>query len=247
MGVPGRQAHGFRCLILDRPGTGLSQPIKRRIDTTSLPKIADTVVADILDALDLPSAHVVATSLGGYVALRSAAATPERVDRMVQFSWPLGAPIKNLPLALRAMAIPGLGRLAAAMPVNERSVRMLFQRMGHGQKLKDGRITQADIDCYLSLLRDTDTMRNEIAPARALISPIHGLGRLQLSDALLARVTCPTLFIWGANDLFGGPGTATDLVARIPGAILELMPDASHSPWLDDVDGCANRVAAFLA
>ena len=237
---------GFRCLILDRPGTGLSQPLRRRIDPSSLPAIADTLVVDILDALQLPSAHLVATSLGGYVALRTAAASPERVDRMVQFSWPVGAPIKNLPWILRAMAIPGLGRLAASMPANERTVRMLFRRMGHAAKLKDGRITQADIDCYLALLRDTDTMRNEIAPARALISPIRGLDRIQLTDEALAKVSCPTLFIWGGRDLFGGAKTAQELVARIPGAELELMPEAGHSPWLDDLDHCASAVAEFL-
>ena len=237
---------GLRCLILDRPGTGLSPPLKQRIDHTSLPEVADTLVVDILDALDLPSAHLVATSLGGYIALRTAAAHPERIDRMVQFSWPVGAPIKKLPWVLRAMAIPGLSRLAASMPANERSTRLLFRRMGHGAKLEDGRITQADIDCYLALLRDTDTMRNEIAPARALISPIHGLDRLRLTDDLLARVTCPTLFIWGARDLFGGPDTARDLVARIPGAMLDLMPDAGHSPWLDDLDHCAPAIATFL-
>lgn len=237
---------GFRCLVLDRPGTGLSQPLKRRIDPSSLPEIADTLVVDVLDALDLPSAHLVATSLGGYVALRTAAAWPERVDRMVQFSWPVGAPIKNLPWVLRAMAIPGLGRLAASIPANERSVRILFARMGHDAKLKDGRITQADIDCYLALLRDTDTMRNEIAPARALISPIRGLDRIRLTDELLSRVSCPTLFLWGAHDLFGGTDTAQELVARIPGAELQLMPEAGHSPWLDDVDHCATAVSDFL-
>jgi 2-hydroxy-6-oxonona-2,4-dienedioate hydrolase len=240
------RVEGFRCLLLDRPGTGLSPPLKRRIDHTSLPEIADTMVVDILDALGLPSAHVVATSLGGYVALRAAAAHPERVDRMVQFSWPVGAAIKRLPWVLRAMAIPGLARLAAAMPANERSTRMLFRRMGHDAKLKDGRITQADIDCYLALLRDTDTMRNEIAPARALVSPIHGLDRLRLTDELLARVACPTLFIWGGRDLFGGADTARDLVDRIPGARLDLMPDASHSPWLDDLGYCAATVTSFL-
>ena len=237
---------GFRCLILDRPGTGLSQPLERRIDPSSLPEIADTLVVDVLDALDLPAAHVVATSLGGYIALRTAAAWPERIDRMVQFSWPVGAPIKNLPWVLRAMAIPGLGRLATLMPANERSVRMLFRRMGHAAKLKDGRLSQADIDCYLALLRDTDTVRNEIAPARALISPIHGLDRIQLTDPLLARVSCPTLFIWGGRDLFGGAQTARELVARIPDAELELMPEAGHSPWLDDLDHCAGAVTEFL-
>lgn len=237
---------GFRCLILDRPGTGLSRPIRRRIDSASLPEIADTLVVDILDALDLPSTHLVATSLGGYIGLRAAAASPERIDRMVQFSWPVGARIKHLPWALRAMTIPGLSRLAASMPANERSVRMLFRRLGHGPKLKDGRITQEDLDCYLAMLRHTDTMRNEIAPARALISPIRGLAALDLSDELLARVACPTLFIWGGQDVFGGPDVAREVVVRIPNAELNLMPDAGHSPWLDDLDRCATAVTDFL-
>ncbi|HET9758007.1 MAG TPA: alpha/beta hydrolase [Candidatus Limnocylindrales bacterium] len=237
---------GFRCLILDRPGTGLSQPIRRPIDRVSLPEIADTLVGDILDALELPTAHIVATSLGGYVALRGAAASPERIDRMVQFSWPVGAPIPHLPWTLRAMSIPGLSRLAASMPANEQSVRMLFRRMGHGPKLKDGRITQEDLDCYVAMLRDTDTMRNEIAPARALISPIRGLAALDLTDEMLSKVTCPTLFIWGGQDVFGGPDVARELVARIPNAELDVMPDAGHSPWLDDLDRCAKAVTDFL-
>jgi 2-hydroxy-6-oxonona-2,4-dienedioate hydrolase len=238
---------GFRCLILDRPGTGLSQPLSRRIDATSLQEIADTLVVDVLDALDLASTHLVATSLGGYVALRAAAASPDRIDRMVQFSWPVGAPIARLPWFLRAMSIPGLSRLAASMPANERSVRMLFRRLGHGDKLEDGRITDADLACYLALLRHTDTLRNEIAPARALISPVRGLDRLNLDDDLLSRISCPTLFIWGGSDVFGGADTARHLVARIPGAELILMPDAGHSPWLDDVDYCASTVTRFLS
>ena len=36
------------------------------------------------------------------------------------------------------------------------------------------------------------------------------------------------------------------LVARIPNAELDLMPDAGHSPWLDDLDRCATAVTDFL-
>lgn len=237
---------GLRCLIIDRPGTGLSPPLPTRIDATTLPGIADTILTDILDGLGLAKANLVATSLGGYVALRSAAAAPDRFDRMVQFSWPVGAPTPRVPMMLRATAIPGLGRLAAAMPANERSVRMLFRRLGQREALEDGRITQADIDAYLALLRHTDTMRNELAPARALVSPIHGVRGLDLADEVLGRIRCPTLCIWGARDPFGGEDVARQLVARIPGARLDLLPDAGHSPWLDDLDHCATSVATFL-
>lgn len=237
---------GFRCLFLDRPGTGLSKPLPRRIDASSLPEVADTLVPDVLDALDLPSSHVVAASFGGYIALRAAAAAPERIDRMVHLSWPMGAPTGRLPLSLRLMAIPGMSRAMASMPAHRRSVRLLFRGLGHGPKLDDGRISAADLDCYLALLRHTDTMRNEFAPARALISLRRGLERMYLSDEVLSAVTCPTLFVWGGRDPFGGPETARALVARIRGAELELIPDAGHTPWLDDLERSTAAVTSFL-
>jgi pimeloyl-ACP methyl ester carboxylesterase len=237
---------GYRCIVLDRPGTGLSKPITRRIDHASLAEIADTIVPDILDGLDLPSTNVVAASFGGYIALRAAAAAPDRIDRMVHLSWPLGAPTGRLPLSLRLMGLPGISRLMTSMPANQRSMRFLFRGLGHGPKLDDGRITAEDLDCFLALLRHTDTMRNEFAPARTLISPRRGLERLYLTDETLSAVACPSLFVWGTRDPFGGEATARALVARIPGARLELMLDAGHTPWLDDMDACVRVMTEFL-
>lgn len=240
------RATGFRCLILDRPGTGLSQPLTRSIDPTTLAELSDVLVADVLDALELPSAHVVASSLGGYVALRSAAATPERVDRMVQFSWPVGAPTRSLPVLLRALSLPGFRRLFERLPRTERSIRILFERMGHGEKLLDGRISQRELDCYIALMLHTDTMRNELTPVPALMSPLRGLERLHLDDGVLSRVVCPTLFVWGAQDPFGGEVVARALVDRLPDAELDLLPGAGHSPWLDDMDTCAEKLIRYL-
>jgi 2-hydroxy-6-oxonona-2,4-dienedioate hydrolase len=238
---------GYRCLVLDRPGTGLSPTLARPVTTATLPEIGDTLVADVLDALGLPSAHVVAASYGGYLALRSAAAFPDRVDRMVHLSWPLGAPTDGLPLFLRVVSLPGMGRLLAAMPSSERSVRMIFRSLGHGPKLDDGRLTQEDIDCYMAMLRHTDTRRNEFAPARSLVSPFRGLYRLLLGDETLSRIIAPTLFIWGDHDPFGGPDVARAFVVRVPGAELDLIPGAGHTPWIDDLERCVAAVSGFLS
>lgn len=238
--------HGFRCILLDRPGTGLSEPVVPPIDADRLPGFAEALVVDALDALGLPSAHLVATSFGGYVALRTAAAHPERIDRMVLFSWSAGLPVDRLPAVMRLMTFPGIGRLAAALPQNERSVRMLFRGLGHGPALDDGRITAEDIGCYLALLRDTDTMRNEVAMGRALIPPLGGVDRLLLPDALIASIRAPTRLLWGENDPFGGADVARQLAVRLPGAELELLAGAGHAPWLDDLEGCADRARRFL-
>jgi pimeloyl-ACP methyl ester carboxylesterase len=140
----------FRCLIVDRPGTGLSEPLRGRLDAARVARLGDAFVSDIVATLGLPSTHVVATSLGGYVALRSAATAQAKVERMVQFSWPVGAPTSWLPWAMRVMGIPGMARLMAAMPATEASARMTFRRIGHGASLDAGRITREDIATYLA-------------------------------------------------------------------------------------------------
>jgi pimeloyl-ACP methyl ester carboxylesterase len=238
---------GFRCIVVDRPGTGLSEATAPPLDATTLPAFADAFVVDVLDAMDLTSAHLVATSFGGYVALRSAAANPDRIGRLVLFSWSAGLPVERLPAFMRMMSVPGLGRLAALMPANERTVGVIFRGLGHGPSLADGRITAADLDAYLALLRYTDTQRNELAMGRALMSPIRGMRDFLLPDALLASIVAPTLLIWGERDPFGGPDTARSLAARLPNATLELLPGAGHAPWLDERQRCVATTAEFLS
>lgn len=237
---------GYRCLLLDRPGTGLSEALPRRPTTPELMALGDGVVADVLDAAGIERAHVVATSLGGFMGLRSAAAHPDRVLRMVQFSWPVGAPTRTVPRSMRLMAVPGMARLASAMPATEGTVRAIFRTVGHGPSLDAGRITRSDIDAYLALLRYTDTLRNELVLGRSTVSLLQGFNPRLLPAALLASVRTPTRFIWGGRDPFGGPEIARAVVAMIPDAELELLPDAGHAPWLDELDRCAASVAEFL-
>ena len=237
---------GFRCILLDRPGTGASQPLAARIDVESLPTLGETLIVDVLDALELDSAHLVATSLGGYLALRSCASHPERVQRMLQFGWPMGAPNPKMPGFFRFSAAPGVSAVMGSVPPNERSVRTLFGLLGHGPSIADGRITTFDLTAYLSLLRDTETMRNEMAAARAIMSWSGKLHPHLLPDDLLSSITTPTLFVWGENDPFGGDAVARRLVDRMPDAILEMLPGAGHAPWLDELDYCAGAVTRFL-
>ena len=236
----------FRCLVLDRPGTGLSEPLRGALDRERVNRLGDTLVGEVLDALQLDDAHVAATSLGGFMALRSAAAEPTRVRRMIQFSWPVGAPTTWLPLIMRINGVPGLGRLMARLPPSERSVRMTFRQIGHASSLEDGRITLEDRDTYLALLRHTPTLKEDQRLAAIFVSWRTGLERAMLPSETLARVSAPTHFIWGERDPFGGPATARDVVALLPNASLEIVPAAGHAPWLDELDRCAASVRRHL-
>lgn len=226
----------FRCLLLDRPGNGVSDPLPAPLGKDGVPGFADSLVIDVLDALGLEWAHVVATSFGGYIGLRSAAAHADRIGRMVQFSCPAMA--VTMPVRSLVPLVPFI-----LMPPSERRVRALFRRIGNGASLDDGRITQADIDAFLALLRYTDTKRNERSMFQGTRSTPK---RLALSNAMLAGIRTPTYFLWGENDPFGGVETARRLVDYMPNAEFEMLPGAGHAPWLDDIEHAAKTVTTFL-
>jgi pimeloyl-ACP methyl ester carboxylesterase len=240
---------GFRCVVLDRPGCGLSDRIDPPLpDIAAIESFADRMIPDVLDALGLTRVHVVSTSFGGYFALRAAAAHPDRIDRMVEFGWTIGAPIGVVPLPMRLTSIPTLGRLMARVPPTERMVRMLLRQIGLGAALASGRFTQEALDWYLALLRDTPTLRNELASTPRVIRPIHGLDeRVLLSPALLATVRAPVRFVWGEDDPNGGAECARPFVAKLPNAELDLMPGVGHAPWMDDPEHAATATRDFLA
>ena len=240
----------FRCIALDRPGCGLSDPIVdgplRDID--AIESYADRLLTDTLDALEVPRAAVLATSYGGYFALRGAAANPTRVDRIVEYSWLMGAPMDKVVMSMRLLALPGMRTMTAKMPVTRTMLKALLRQIGLKRAIDTGTFTEEMIDWFLSVQRDTDTMANDLRSSPKIITPLRGLNERMLhSDEILARVTMPTLFLWGDEDPNGGELVAKQFVARLPNAQLEVIPQAGHAPWIDELDLCAERTRAFLA
>jgi pimeloyl-ACP methyl ester carboxylesterase len=239
---------GFRCVLLDRPGCGLSDPFPTRPDgLEGIEARADSLIVDVLDALGLAQAHVVATSYGGYFAFRGAAAHPDRLGRIVEFGWTVGAPMAKVPLVMRISSARALGWMMARVPPTEHAVRMLLRQIGLGAALDSGRFDQLSLDWFVSLLRDTHTMRNEFAASPKLISPIGGMNEeVVLSARLLADIRSPVHFLWGEDDPNGGADIARAFVDLLPNAELELISGAGHAPWIDDPDRAAVATRKFF-
>lgn len=239
----------FRCIALDRPGCGLSDPLAagRLHDVAEIETYADDLLADVLDALELPSAFVGATSYGGYFALRGMANHPGRVDRFVEYGWPIGAPPDRAALPLRLAALPGLRSLMAHVPMTKRLLRSTLSQMGLKRALRSGAFDDDMLEWTLALMRDTDTLKNEMQSSPAIVTPIAGINkRILLSDGLLARVAAPSLFLWGDEDTNGGEAVARAFVPRLRRGELEIVRQAGHAPWIDQLGLCAERTRAFL-
>jgi 2-hydroxy-6-oxonona-2,4-dienedioate hydrolase len=238
---------GLRCLLVDRPGTGLSEPLPRPVTAATAATFADGFVADVLDALGIEQAHVVGSSFGGYLALRSAAAHPHRIDRMVQMACPAFVPGMRTPPFMRLLSLRAWRWLLGTLPPTEGAARAVFRQIGHGASLDADLIAPELFDWYLALQRHTDTMEHEIA---MIASAVRWRGfdeELTLHADELAAITTPTAFLWGTDDTFGGREVAETVVAAMPDATLEMVADSGHLPWLDDPVRAAGFVAEHLA
>lgn len=191
---------------------------------------------------------MVATSFGGYFALRAAAARPDRFGHLVEMGFPVGAPMLHVLPLMRLSSVPGLGPLGAKLPVNEPMVRRMLRQAGLRRAIDTGRLDRVAIDWCTSLFRDTDTMRNEIGVARLVVLPIRGANTdVVFGPELLARITIPVTLLWGDDDPFGGAETAERFAAQLPNARLEMLPGAGHAPWVDDPERAAAVVRAALS
>lgn len=236
---------GFRCLMVDRPGTGLSEPYP--VTRENHRAFGDVFIGDVLDGLSIESAHVVASSFGGMLALRSAAAEPQYVRRMVQMAAPAFAPGSSTPPFMRAIGVGPIRRLINNLPPNARANHSILRQIGHGASLDAGTIPQGFFDWYLALQRYTDTMKNDGAMISHFVS-LRGFDPADnIPDEVFAGVAAPTLFLWGCDDGFGGEDVARDVTSRMPNAELVMLPDSGHLPWLDDPASVARRSLKWVA
>ena len=233
---------GFRCLVVDRPGTGLSEPVRLRHG--NLPEIGARFVGDVLDGLGLARAHVVASSFGGHLALRSAAHDPSRFLRMVQMASPALVPGETMPSFMTSLRNPLLRWIAARVPPSRRMGEDILRQIGHGASLDAGRLSPDMHAWYEDMQRYTNTRKNDFALIADVVS---NRDAVELTPEIFAAVDVPTRFLWGRDDGFAGEEVARAIVAAMPDADLVMIDDAGHLPWIDFPADLARRTAVFLS
>jgi pimeloyl-ACP methyl ester carboxylesterase len=126
----------FRCLMLDRPGWGLSSPVK--YDSRDYSTMTARILKGVLEGLGIQRAYVVGASVGGAWALRLAQRHPSTVGRVVLLG---GSPTQELeiPRFIKLLRSP-IGAIVVRLPMGEGRIRDLLRGLGHGGTLDAGRM-----------------------------------------------------------------------------------------------------------
>lgn len=230
-----------RCLLVDRPGWGLSTPVDYR--DRQYGDVAAATLSGALDALGIERADVVGASLGNLWALRLAQHAPRRVGRIAIIG---GGPIVDLPIPkfIRMLVSP-LGAVIVRLPLSPKTARSQLEAIGHGPSLAAGRL-DGFIEWRVAFARDTDSMRHERSMTRAVIGRDGWRSGFIPSDAEIGTIEHPTRMIFGSADPTGSVDTWRALAGRLPHGELQVVEDAGHMPWWDEPVQVGRLVGEFL-
>jgi pimeloyl-ACP methyl ester carboxylesterase len=231
-----RLADRHRVYSLDLAGFGSSQ---RLSGPCTLPAFAG-FVTDFLDAVAEPGpVAIMGNSLGGAVALATAASAPERVSALVLAnSAGFG---KEVTLVLRLLTIRPLGRLLLR-PSRKNCRRTERALYFDGRFVTDERVEHA--------------LRAGSVPgsAQVFLETASALGNLRgISPGwrgdLLAKVAplrIPTLVVWGDRDLVLPPAHLEQARQALPHARTHLFADTGHMPQIERAEEFHELASAFL-
>ncbi len=234
---------GYRCLMLDRPGWGGSEPAD--YSQKAYREFAADLMVDVLDELGVEKVHSVGASIGDVWALALAAKHPDRVASVTLLgAGPLSDDVA-VHTGLKLLRSP-LGALMSKVRWRERMERGQATRSGHGPALHDGRIPQPYLDWKVEMTNRTDWRVHE----RAMIQAIVGRGGwepgLTFNAADLSSLSVPVLMVCGTSD----PGFEVhdwkSFVAQIPEGTLDSPEAAGHMPWFDYPAHVANSLRSHF-
>jgi 2-succinyl-5-enolpyruvyl-6-hydroxy-3-cyclohexene-1-carboxylate synthase len=221
-----------RCILPDLPGHGgTDAPGAAR--EWRLERAADEVVA-LLDRLGLERFALAGYSLGGRLALSLALRFPDRVSALVL----VGATPGIADPAQRAARARADAALADSI---ERDGIASFSRAWEANPLF---ATQAAMD---------ETLRESMRAQRLAQDPARLAGALRAFGTgeqvplheSLGSLAMPVLAMAGERDeKFSA--IAADMAARIPGAVLRIVPGAGHAVPLERAPACAREIENFL-
>lgn len=215
--------HGFNVLAPDLPGHGRSQgPLLETV-----PALAQWVLR-LLDAAGVEKAALVGHSMGGAVVLEAAAAAPQRVTKLGLLGTGSVTPVNDALInsardnPAAAYALMTGWSLAASSKLGGNPVPGMWMSGG----------------CLALLGRNAPgTLHNDFLACAAWSTGAEAV----------AKITCPTLVMVGANDVMTPPKIGQKLAQAIPGSRYVALPACGHMLFSESPDAMLDGLKAFFA
>ncbi len=228
-------AEHFRCLVLEFPGFGVSDPTDQHPMAA-----APASVLRFLDGLGLHQVDVVGNSMGGIVAAQVAAAHPDRIRRMVT----IGGVGRNV-------FSPGPGEgIKLLMEFTEEPTRERLVQWLHSMVYDPALVTDELIEERWAQATDPETL----ASARRM----YGRKAMEARNAaaadsdappywaMLHKIKARTLITWGRDDRVSPLDMALIPMRTIPEVELHVFPNCGHWAMIEAKEAWEATVLAFL-
>ncbi len=181
---------------------------------------------DVVDALGLTRPHLVGHSMGGMIAAEMAAVAPHDLDRLALVAA-AGLWIEEHPIPDIFALLPG------------QLVELLFQDPDKGQALLTGGVDFSDMEAFKAFYLG---QQRRLAMAGKILFPIPN----RRVSKRLYRVTAKTLVLWGEADRLIVPAYAQRWARLIPGAAVQMIPDAAHMLPYEQPQAFVDALVRFL-
>ena len=215
-------------IAVDLPGHGESEgtddPAAYGLSTTS------AWLLRFVDEIGLEDFHLLGHSMGGLVVQRTAAVASQRLASLILMSTGLGAlreeagdHVTNVAIAARDQGVAAAWEVGLQRPAREFVLPADPQR------------------------EEFHYRRFHALPAAAIVGGARNLISAAPLGAFLYGIDIPVLVIHGEHDDAWLPSEQALLARTIAGARLVVVPDAVHSPQLENRDYWTKAVTGFLA
>ncbi len=223
-------AERLRVVALDLKGFGYSErPTPSDYSLTAQARL----VGELMDRLGISRAAVLGHSMGGAIALRLAAISPEKVDRLIMVGS--APPDRMVPRVAASRPLRALLRMAAALVLHQPRLRERVLRQG----FYDPSFLTPEM---LAEFGQFARIRGSADAAASLVSDAARDEPLDLS-----QVSQPVLLLWGEGDRWTNVSVARWLADRLPNARLQVIDRARHMVLEERAKEANDAILAFLS
>ena len=221
-----RQAEFARLILMDRRGTGLSDPLN---ESLALADEVDDLVA-VLDAVGSERVALHAYSAAAPFAIQFASKYPERTSALILYA--------GFARTTRSDDLPWLD----TPEQRDARTRRLIENWGDGSLVGDLAPSAAGDDRLRDWLARLQRLSSSPGGMAALV---RTLGDVDVRD-LLDGLCVPTLVLHRRGDRMIDPRHSAYLAERIPGAKLVWLEGDDSLPTLGDTEAFLGEIEEFL-